>query len=280
MVKNNRVINIALSGASGKMGLVLQTLIKQAPDKYQLVALLSRDKECRDKEERDEKPAMPDLPAMYKELGSISDEIDVVIDFSRPEFSLKLLAQAAEKRVAFVSGTTGFSEQQLAQIENLAKNCPVLIAANMSVGINLAVELVKLSSLVLGSEAKVSISETHHIHKIDAPSGTALALGDAVAGMRKQQLNEVMQYEENSIIAADQAHKIDFSVKREGEVIGDHAVIFEMDSETLSIQHHAKDRTVFARGALHAASWLYCQNPGRYHMSDVLELGKKLAGIT
>lgn len=270
MAENSRAINIVLSGASGKMGLALQTLMKQDPAKYQLVALLGRV----------EKSAILDLPATYNDLESILHEIDVVIDFSRPEFSLKLLAQAAEKRIAFVSGTTGFSEQQLDEIEKFSKKCPVLVAANMSVGINLAVELIKLSSLVLGSEAKVSISETHHIHKVDAPSGTALALGEAVAGIRKKQLKEVMQYEQNSIIAADQAHKIDFYVKREGEVIGDHAMTFEMESETLSIAHHVIDRSVFARGALQAASWLYCQNPGRYHMSDVMELRKKLSQIT
>ncbi len=267
MKKTKQPLRIVLSGASGKMGLVLQTLIRQSPQSYQLVALLGRY----------EKTATSSTPATHKELKTIQGTIDVVIDFSRPEFSMNTLAQAAEKNLAFISGTTGFSEKQLAIIDHYTTQCAVLMAANMSVGINLAVELVKITSMVSGPAARVEIWETHHQQKIDAPSGTALQLGETIAAIRSQPFKEVMEYKENSILARDQQHKIDFRVKREGEVIGDHSVTFNLEHESLTIAHHVTDRAVFARGALQAAGWIYGRDPGRYHMSDVLELKQKLA---
>ncbi|MDD2892364.1 MAG: 4-hydroxy-tetrahydrodipicolinate reductase [Halothiobacillaceae bacterium] len=206
------------------------------------------------------------------DLALVLPGSDVVIDFTRPEATLHYLPLCVAAGVPMVIGTTGFSTEQRARIETAAMHIPIVLAANFSVGVNLCLKLLDTAARVLDDGFDVEIIEAHHRHKVDAPSGTALALGHAVANALGRDLNECAVYGREGITGERDPKTIGFSTVRGGDIVGDHTVLFAGLGERLEITHKASSRMTFARGALQAALWLKGREPGLYDMQDVLGL--------
>jgi 4-hydroxy-tetrahydrodipicolinate reductase len=205
-----------------------------------------------------------------EELFSVSQ---LVIDFTTPEATRRNVWLAAKHRTPLVIGTTGLTREDEAEIADAGKEAPVLYAPNMSLGVNIMSALVEKVAAMLGPDAwDIEISETHHRQKIDAPSGTALALGRAAAKGRGQKLDDVAIYARKGHTGERPEGGIGFSVRRGGDVAGEHTVSFFGEGERYEISHSATSRLVFARGAIRAAQWLKDQPPGLYSMRDVLGL--------
>ena len=207
-------------------------------------------------------------------LKAVCGELDVVIDFSVPDASMALLktVEADENRKAVVIGTTGFSTAQKETINRLAEKLPLVMASNYSVGVTLCLELLKTTAATLGDDYDVEVIEAHHRNKIDAPSGTALSMGEAVAGALGRELATCAVYGREGNTGVRTKTEIGFETIRAGDIIGDHTVLFAGEGERIEITHRATDRMAFARGAVRAASWLVGQPPGLYDMADVIGL--------
>ena len=197
----------------------------------------------------------------------------VVIDFTTAEASTELAAQAAARGVALVIGSTGFSPDQLRRIEAAASRVPIVRAGNFSLGVNMLMGLVAQAARALpAADWDIEVFEAHHRRKIDAPSGTARMLGEAAASGRGVDLDSVSTHGRSGITGARRPGEIGFSVLRGGGIVGEHSVVFAGEEEILTLSHSARDRGLFARGALAAARWVAGQPPGSYDMQDVLGL--------
>jgi 4-hydroxy-tetrahydrodipicolinate reductase len=196
----------------------------------------------------------------------------VIIDFSNPAASLEFLRSAAKKHVPMVIATTGFDDKQLAEIKRLALRTPTLLSANTSLGVNVLVSLLGKAAKMLGDDYDVEIVEAHHRFKKDAPSGTALALGRAVAAALGRDLDKVVVNGRRGIVGERGKKEIALLSVRAGDIVGEHTVIFGGIGERLEFIHRAHSRETFARGALRAAQWLAKRKPGLYGMQDVLGL--------
>ncbi len=199
-------------------------------------------------------------------------EADILIDFTAPKATLNHADFVAERDMSMVIGTTGFDADQLQQLHNTLSDSAVVMAANYSVGVNLALSLIERAAQVLGNDYDAEIFEAHHKHKVDAPSGTALAMGKSLAAGRGVNLDNVSVLSRQGITGARKAGAIGFSVVRGGNIVGEHKAMFIADEERIEINHIAGDRMVFARGAVRAANWLSDQSNGWYDMQDVLGL--------
>jgi 4-hydroxy-tetrahydrodipicolinate reductase len=195
----------------------------------------------------------------------------VVIDFSLPDYSIESLHKAVTTKTPVVIGTTGYSDEQLREIDQAAKIIPIVFAANYSIGVNSLIGLVKQATQLLGDKADIEIFEAHHKHKKDAPSGTALALGDAVAEEKGQKLTDIAEWARHGESPREQG-KIGFSVMRAGDIVGTHDVVFALNGEMVTLRHEAQSRQCFASGAVTAAKWLLGKPAGLYSMQDVLGL--------
>lgn len=233
---------------------------------------------------------MPGHPALSQDLGALAgkDDVglvvnddaleliaasDVVIEFSSVDATLRHVALAADCGTAHVIGTTGFDNAAKEKIVDAATRSPLVWAANMSLGVNLLIGLTERVAKSLGPEAfDIEIVEIHHRHKVDAPSGTALALGEAAASGRGVSLADVANRGRDGITGARKTGEIGFAALRGGDVVGDHTVTFAGLGERIELTHKAADRRIYARGAVHAARWLEHRAPGLYDMSDVLGL--------
>ena len=198
---------------------------------------------------------------------------DAVLDFTLPGATISHAALAAEHQTALIIGTTALEEEQLTALEDAAKRTVIVRAANMSVGVNLLLNLAKRVAAVLDEDYDIEIVEMHHRHKVDAPSGTALALGQAVAEGRAVDLEEASRRGRDGITGARERGTIGFAALRGGDVVGDHTVVFAADGERIELTHKASSRQVFSRGAVRAAQWAHGKPPGLYSMVDVLGLG-------
>jgi 4-hydroxy-tetrahydrodipicolinate reductase len=198
---------------------------------------------------------------------------DGIIDFTAPRASLELAALAAQARIVHVIGTTGFSAEDLRHIEAASHHAVIVKSGNMSLGVNLLARLVGEAARALGPDYDVEIVETHHRMKVDAPSGTALLLGEAAARGRGIALAEKAVRGRDGTTGVREPGAIGFASLRGGTVVGEHAVIFAGPGERLELVHKAEDRGIFARGALHAALWGRGKKPGLYTMADVLAGG-------
>ncbi len=193
-----------------------------------------------------------------------------VIDFTLPEATMIHAELAAQARAIHVIGTTGFDDTHLAKLEAAARHTPVIRAGNMSLGVNLLVRLAEKVAAALDEDFDIEVVETHHRYKVDAPSGTALMLGDAAAQGRGVALADVSDRGRDGITGARKRGDIGFSAIRGGDVVGEHDVIFAADGERIVLRHVATDRRIYARGALKAAIWGQGKPPGMYSMMDVL----------
>lgn len=207
------------------------------------------------------------------QLDSFLDNSECVIDFTTPDSTLKITESASNSGVPLVIGTTGLSKDQENHLQNLAHKTPIVYAANMSLGVNLLMALVQQAAKSLDADWDIEIAETHHKHKKDAPSGTALALGKAAAAGREEDLQNLAVYDRFGYTGARKQGTIGFAVQRGGDVVGEHDVTFYGQGERITLRHVASDRSLFAKGALKAAQWVTSQSePGLYTMKDVLGL--------
>lgn len=207
------------------------------------------------------------------DLQSCIDKIDVLIDFSTPQSSLDNLAICTARGIPVVLGTTGFSEKELDQVHHAAKEIPLCMAANFSTGVNLCLELLNLASRVLGEDVDIEIVEAHHRHKVDAPSGTALAMGHEIADALGRDPKQVFRFVREGITGPREKNTIGFACIRAGDIVGEHQVIFATEGERIEISHKASSRLAFSRGAVRAARWLANDAaPGMHDMRDVLGL--------
>ena len=197
---------------------------------------------------------------------------EVLIDFTRPEGTLAHLAVCRQHRVAAVVGTTGLNAEQKARLAGFAQDIPIVFAPNMSVGVNLMIRLLEIAARTLHEGYDIEIIEAHHRHKVDAPSGTALRLGEAVAGALGRDLKACAVYGREGVTGEREPSTIGFATVRAGDIVGEHTVMFAGIGERLEITHKASSRMTFAQGALRAARFLAGRTPGLYDMADVLGL--------
>jgi 4-hydroxy-tetrahydrodipicolinate reductase len=195
-----------------------------------------------------------------------------VIDFTAPAATVAMAELAAQARAVHVIGTTGLSEDDLKALKTAARHATIIRAGNMSLGVNLLVQLTKKVAAALDEEFDIEVIEAHHRHKVDAPSGTALMLGEAAAEGRGVKLARVADRGRDGITGARERGHIGFSAIRGGDIVGEHDVLFAAPGERIVLRHIASDRAVFARGALKAALWGQGRKPGEYDMMDVLGL--------
>lgn len=195
-----------------------------------------------------------------------------VLDFSTPAATTHFAELAAQARIVHVVGTTGLSEADLARLEAAAHHARIVRSGNMSLGVNLVAGLVRKVAAALGTEFDIEIVEMHHRMKVDAPSGTALLLGEAAAAGRGVSLPDVRVSTRDGHTGARRPGDIGFATLRGGTVVGDHSVTFAGPGERITLSHHAEDRAIFARGAVRAALWAFPRRPGLYGMTDVLGL--------
>lgn len=219
-------------------------------------------------------PGFPPTLTIGSNTGALALASDVLVDFTSPEALSATLDAACEAKTAVVVGTTGLAADHHAMIDRAARSIPILQAANTSLGVTLLAHLVEEAAKALGPDWDIEIVELHHRDKRDAPSGTALALGEAAARGRKLALDAVAVRGRDGISEARTRGEIGFASLRGGSAAGDHDVLFAGDGERLVLAHHAENRAIFARGALKAAAWLAGKPPGRYTMDDVLGLAR------
>ena len=267
-----REIKIALPGASGRMGQMITKAIAETAG-FRLVAASDH-------------PSSPHIGADTGSLNGLGESgviiadnpqaligsgADVIVDFTTAAASLSHAALAASAGLPIVIGTTGHDESQATQLKAAAAKTTVVWCANTSVGVTLLTRIVEDAVRALGGGWDIEISETHHRHKIDAPSGTALALGEAAARGRDTALNDVAAWARHGITGEREDDAIGFAVMRGGDVVGEHSVMLYGQSERIELTHRATDRMIFARGALRAAHWAATKGEaGLYTMHDVL----------
>ena len=256
-------IQFAISGAMGRMGQMITDIAAKSSDMVLCGGL--------------EYAQSPHQGAACG-TGTITDQAqnlaqaDVIIDFSRPEATISLIEVAKQSGQALVIGTTGLSDEDEQLLRDAAKTIPILYCANTSMGVNLLLKLVQKAASALGDEWDIEIVETHHNQKIDAPSGTALALGHAAAAGRGVALEDVRDSGRDGITGARTQGDIGFAVMRGGNIAGEHSVMFFGEDERIELTHIANQRTIFARGALSAARFMAGKPAGLYSMDDVLGL--------
>jgi 4-hydroxy-tetrahydrodipicolinate reductase len=212
----------------------------------------------------------PDAVHATDDLETAIENADVVVDFSNPESCLQAAALAVEMNTAFVSGTTGLSPEAVDELHGHSSDIPIIWAANFSVGVNVLERLVELASQAVGDGFDIEVLEAHHRDKVDAPSGTALFLGEAAARGRQLSLDENAVFSRHGQIGPREELEIGIQTLRGGDIVGEHTVYLCADGERLELTHRATDRGIFARGALRAARWLAGRHAGWYSMQDVL----------
>lgn len=250
------VRKIIISGCNGRMGRVVESICEADPD-VSVVAGFDVSLESR---------AFP----VFVSPANFTGEADAVIDFSSPAALDGLLAFALERKVPLVLATTGYSDEQLAQIDEASKRIPIFRSANMSLGINVLLELVKKAAAVLGDSYDIEIVEKHHNRKVDAPSGTALMIADAAASALNFKPEYV--YERHSVRQSRDKKELGISAVRGGTIVGIHEIMFAGRDEIIEIKHTAMSREIFANGAVKAAKFLAgVSKPGMYDMSMLVE---------
>ncbi len=264
-------IKIAIAGSSGRMGRVLLDCIAQADDLVLHAALEHAGSEFlgRDAGELFGAPCGVKISA---DVATALQGADVLIDFTRPEGTLHHLEICRKLGVNMVIGTTGFNAQQKAMLGAGAQDIGIVFAPNMSVGVNLVFKLLETASRVLSHGYDIEIIEAHHRHKIDAPSGTALGLGEVVARTLGRDLDKCAVYGREGVTGERDPSTIGFSTVRGGDIVGDHTVLYAGIGERIEITHKASSRATFALGALRAARFLKANKAGMYDMQDVLDL--------
>jgi 4-hydroxy-tetrahydrodipicolinate reductase len=264
---------IAVMGAAGRMGKTLIEAVQQTAGAAGLTAAVDRPDSTLVGADAGELAGLGRLGVpLSGDLARVLDEFDVLIDFTHPSVTLKNLELCRRAGKAMVIGTTGFGAGERQLLAEAAKDIPIVFAANFSVGVNLCLKLLATAARVLGEEVDIEIIEAHHRHKVDAPSGTALRMGEVVAEALGRDLREVAVYGREGQTGARERQTIGFATVRAGDIVGDHTVLFAADGERVEITHKASSRMTFAKGAVRAALWLEGREAALYDMQDVLGL--------
>ena len=266
------MIRIAIPGAAGRMG---RTLIEACQRSEGLQLGVATERVGHDLVGSDAGlvAGVGELGvAIGSELESVAEQFDVLIDFTIPAASLQHLEICRRHGKRMVIGTTGFNDEQKQQITDAAKDTGIVFAPNMSVGVNLCLRLLDMAARVLGDEVDIEVIEAHHRHKVDAPSGTALRMGEVIADALGRDLGDCAVYGREGITGARERKTIGFETIRAGDIVGEHTVMFAAEGERVEITHKASSRMTFASGAARAAGWLMSQPNGLYDMQDVLGL--------
>lgn len=264
------MLKIAIAGATGRMGLSLIRELSTHP-RLELVACGIRAGTRSLAENHLEQAGLNFARGfLVEQPRELVAAADAVIDFTRPEYTMELAALATAQGRILVSGTTGFSADEKEKLIHAGARARVLWAANMSVGVNVLMALVQQAAKTLSAGYDIEILEMHHKHKVDAPSGTALALGEAAARGRGIDLHDVWVKQRDGHTGARKEGQIGFATLRGGSVIGEHDVLFAAEGERLVLRHEATDRKIFAQGALKAAEWLASKPNGFYTMQDMV----------
>lgn len=266
------MIRIAVVGVSGRMGLCLIKAAELSTNTTLSVAV-----------------SRPNSPSVGRDVGELAgigavkvivadnlaamvDQFDVLIDFTRPEASMQFIEICRQAGKKVIIGTTGYSDEQKVAIEQAAKDVAIVLAPNMSVGVNLSLKLLEIAAKVMGDYTDIEIIEAHHRHKVDAPSGTALRMGEVVADALGRDLKDCAIYGREGDTGERDRKTIGFSTIRAGDIVGEHTVMFADEGERLEVTHKATSRMTFANGAVRAAVWLSDKDSGLYDMQDVLGL--------
>lgn len=263
--------SLAVLGISGRMGKALLQSLPGFPDLKLTGALASANSEWLGKDVASLGSAAGGV-VVTSDVANAINHAHVVVDFTLPQVTLTNVHACVARKAGIVIGTTGHSPEQRASIESASRQIPIVMAPNMSVGVNLLLKLAEIAAKALNEDYDIEIYEAHHRNKKDAPSGTALGIGEAVAKARSVSLQEYGDFTRYGETGARQRGHIGFSVVRGGDIVGDHTLMFAGPGERIEISHRAHDRSGFARGALVAASWLRDRKPGLYSMQDVLGL--------
>lgn len=248
------MIQILLSGAGGKMGQVISRSVSERDD-------------CRIAAGIDRQSAAVDYP-IFEKPSDCDVCCDVIIDFSHPSLLEPLLDYAVSRKIPAVVCTTGLSPEQVDKLKEAADKIPVFFSANMSLGVSLLCELAKKAAKVLGSDFDIEIIEKHHNQKIDAPSGTALMLADAIASVRDGETQYV--YDRHAQRKKREKSEIGLHAVRGGTIVGEHEVVFAGNHEVITLSHSAQSKELFATGAVNAAVYMCSKGPGLYDMSDMI----------
>ena len=248
-------VRVAIAGSGGRMGRALVELLAGAPNAGSLSDVT--------------------LAAAFdigEDVRAALAAADVLIDFTRPEGTLEHLEACRGLKRSIVIGTTGFTPAQIAEVQKAAREIAIVMAPNMSVGVNVMLKLVEMASRSLGPDYDVEVFEVHHKLKVDAPSGTALKLGEVAAKARGAALEKDGVFERHGVTGERKPGTIGFSVARGGDIVGDHTVLFAGTGERVEITHRAASRATYAQGALRAARFVHGKPPGLYDMAAVLGL--------
>ena len=264
------MINIGIAGAAGRMGRTLIEACARA-DGLNLTAAVERSGNATIGTDAGELAGVGKL-GVNIHAGLSGTDFDVLIDFTSPAATLANIEYCRQHGKKMVIGTTGLNDAGKQSIAAAARNIAIVFAPNMSVGVNLCFKLLDIAARVLGDEMDVEIIEAHHRHKVDAPSGTALRMGEVVAGALGRDLGETAIYGRQGVTGERPSRTIGFATVRGGDIVGDHTVMFAGEGERVEITHKASSRMTFARGALRAALWLEGRKKGLYDMQDVLGL--------
>ncbi|SIS44817.1 dihydrodipicolinate reductase [Neptunomonas antarctica] len=265
-------MRIAVMGAAGRMGKALIEAVCQA-EGVSLTAAIIQPGSTLIGADAGEVAGVGKLDVrLVDQLSKAVDDFDLLIDFTSPETTMENLDFCAAHGKKIVIGTTGLSDEQKDHLAVCAEKTAVMFAPNMSVGVNVCFKILDIVARTLGDDYDIEIIETHHRHKVDSPSGTALRLGEVVADALGRDLKECAVYGREGKIGARTRKEIGFETIRAGDVVGDHTVMFATEGERVEITHKASSRMTFAKGAVRAAGWLAGKSTGQFDMQDVLDL--------
>ncbi len=265
-------MKIGIVGAAGRMG---QTLIKACleTEGVELAAAIEHKDSPAVGKDAGEVAGLPRCGLIViGDVGAAMAAVDALIDFTRPQATLANLELCRQQGKYLIIGTTGFTAEQHGWIEKAAEETAVVIAPNFSVGVNLTLKILEMAARVMGEYTDIEIIEAHHRHKVDAPSGTALRMGEVVAMALGRDLNDYAVYGREGFTGERDRKTIGFSTIRAGDIVGEHTVMFADEGERVEITHKASSRMTFAKGAVRAALWLSGKKKGLFDMQDVLGL--------
>ena len=260
------MIRIAITGAAGRMGRTVAEAVRDADDLTLGAA-----------SEHPDSDAIGDVidgVRIAREL--VAEDFDVLVDFSVPAATLRLLEECVRHKKGMVIGTTGFDAEGIDRIAEAAKNIPIVMAPNMSVGVNVTFKLIEAAAKALGDDADVEVFEAHHRHKVDAPSGTAVRIGEILAQALGRDLSADAVYGREGITGERDTRTIGFHSLRAGDIVGEHTVTFAAPGERLEITHRAHSRMNFAIGALRAVRYVAARDTGLFDVADVLGIAEGL----
>ncbi|MCK5888802.1 MAG: 4-hydroxy-tetrahydrodipicolinate reductase [Methylococcales bacterium] len=266
------MIRVAVVGVSGRMGLCLVKAVELSEHTKLSVAIARKGSDSIGQDAGSLAGiGVIDVKA-GDDLSAVVDQFDVLIDFTRPDPSMAYIEICRQAGKQVIIGTTGYTDAQKEAINQAAQDISIVLAPNMSVGVNLSLKLLEIAAKVMGDYTDIEIIEAHHRHKVDAPSGTALRMGEVVAGALGRDLKDCAIYGREGDTGERDRKTIGFSTIRAGDIVGEHTVMFADEGERLEVTHKATSRMTFANGAVRAAIWLKDKNQGLFDMQDVLGL--------